>query len=230
MPIYALTDEIEFPDPRNAEEHGIVAVGGDLTVERLLLAYTMGIFPWPIKGLPLTWFSPDPRMVLDLSQLRVSRSLRRSLRRGWTVTLDRAFELVMEACSNIPRGEEEGTWITPEMTHAYAELHRRGFAHSVEVWDVEGQLIGGAYGISLGNMFCGESMFHRETDASKVAFVTLARQLEAWGFEFLDCQLHTDHLESLGACEISRDDYLGRLDASLGQPTRPGPWTLDAPT
>lgn len=225
MPIYALNDQPLFPDPREAEADGLLAIGGDLSPQRVLTAYALGIFPWPIPAAPLAWFSPDPRMVLEPTEVRVSRSLRRSLRNGgFTVTFDEAFEDVIAGCSEAPRPGQQGTWITPAMIAAYTRLHRLGFAHSVEVRR-DGALVGGLYGISLGRMFCGESMFHRVTDASKVAFVTLAAQLDEWDFAFLDCQLHTPHLASLGAHEIPRETFLSRLDDALQAATRRGAWT-----
>lgn len=227
MPIYALNHDPVFPDPREAERDGLLAVGGDLSPRRLLTAYSLGIFPWPIPKVPLAWFSPNPRMVLELDALVVSRSLRRTLaRRTFEVTMDRAFDEVIRACAAQRRSGQRGTWITPDMVTAYERLHDLGFCHSVEVRQ-GGVLVGGLYGVSLGGMFCGESMFHRVTDASKVAFVALVRQLRAWSFDFLDCQLHTPHLASLGATEIPRDAFLERLDATLHRPTRRGHWTLE---
>lgn len=227
MPIYALNELPLFPDPREAEADGLLAVGGDLDPERVLTAYALGIFPWPITGMPLAWFSPDPRMVLEFDRLSVSRSLRRTLRSGrFTVSMDSAFDDVIEACASAPRPGQHGTWITDEMIDAYVRLHRLGFAHSVETWSGD-ELVGGVYGVSIGGMFCGESMFHRRSDASKVAFVALARQLGAWSFDFLDCQLHTPHLESLGASTIPRARFLERLAESARRPTRRGRWTLE---
>jgi leucyl/phenylalanyl-tRNA--protein transferase len=227
MTIYALPEEPVFPDPREAEPDGLIAVGGDLSARRVLTAYACGIFPWPIEGLPLTWFSPDPRMVLRRGGLRVTRSLRKTLRSGrFAVTMDGAFAEVMEACAELPRAGQRGTWITPEIRRAYGELHALGYAHSVEVWR-GGVLVGGLYGVSIGGMFCGESMFHRERDASKVAFAVLATQLEAWGFTLLDCQVPTPHLASLGAEEVSREVYLEAVEAALEVPGRRGRWALE---
>lgn len=225
MPIYALDgNETRFPDPNDAEPDGLLAVGGELTATRVLSAYRAGVFPWPIPGAPLTWFSPDPRMVLDFENLRVTRSLRKTLRRaGFRVTFDDAFSEVMEACATVPRDGQQGSWITDGMRRAYGELHAHGWAHSVEVWQDE-RLVGGLYGVSIGRMFCGESMFHRATDASKVAFVSLARRLEATGFAFLDCQLHTPHLESLGAKTVPRAAFLRRLSRAVDAPSRRGNW------
>jgi leucyl/phenylalanyl-tRNA--protein transferase len=225
VPVYRLDERLLFPPPEHGPRRGPVAVGGDLRPERLLLAYSMGIFPW--QGEPLHWHCPDPRMVLLADELRVSRSLRRTIRRGVVrVTLDRAFTAVMTACATVPRPEQDGTWITPAMVESYTELHRRGVAHSVEAWQGE-TLAGGLYGLSLGAAFFGESMFAYETDASKVAFVTLVEQLERWGIPLVDCQVHTPHLESLGAREWPRRDFLAALHAALDRPTRLGPWRLD---
>lgn len=227
MPIYALSDEPVFPDPEEAEPDGLIAVGGDLSPQRVLTGYALGIFPWPMSNMPLTWFAPPERMILEFSALRVSRSLRRTLRKsGFTVTMDQAFSEVMSACALAPRTKDAGTWITAEMQDSYAQIHRMGFAHSVEVW-LEEELVGGLYGVSIGRMFCGESMFHRVTDASKVAFVALARQLETWGFAFLDCQLHTPHLESLGASLIPRNTYSKRLHEAVWAGTRRDSWSFE---
>jgi leucyl/phenylalanyl-tRNA--protein transferase len=223
--VYRLDDRLLFPPPERGPRRGPVAVGGDLRPERLLLAYSMGIFPW--QGEPLHWHSPDPRMVLLADEVRVSRTLRRTIRRGvFRVTADQAFTTVMTACATVPRPGQDGTWITPGMIESYTELHRRGVAHSVESWQGE-TLAGGLYGLSLGAAFFGESMFAHETDASKVAFVTLVEQLERWGIPLVDCQVHTPHLESLGAREWPRRDFLAALHAALDRPTRLGPWRLD---
>jgi leucyl/phenylalanyl-tRNA--protein transferase len=200
-----------FPDPSGADAEGLVAVGGDLSTERLLAAYEQGIFPWYNEGLPPMWWSPDPRAVMDPARLHVSRSLARVLRRGrFEVTFDRAFEQVMVECG---RERDDGTWIIPEMLAAYVELHRRGHAHSFEVWR-EGRLAGGLYGVHCGGLFAAESMFHRETDASKVALVVAVRSLFSAGIELFDVQFLTDHLESLGAYEMRRVDYLARVAAA----------------
>ena len=225
MTVYRLDDRLLFPPPERGPRRGPVAVGGDLRPERLLLAYSMGIFPW--QGEPLHWHSPDPRMVLLADEVRVSRTLRRTIRRGvFRVTVDQAFTTVMTACATVPRPGQDGTWITPGMIESYTELHRRGVAHSVEAWQGE-TLAGGLYGLSLGAAFFGESMFAYEADASKVAFVTLVEQLERWGIPLVDCQVHTPHLESLGAREWPRRDFLAALHAALDRPTRLGPWRLD---
>ncbi|HVR18241.1 MAG TPA: leucyl/phenylalanyl-tRNA--protein transferase, partial [Polyangiaceae bacterium] len=195
------------------DSEGLVAIGGDLSTERLLAAYEQGIFPWYSEGLPPMWWSPDPRAVMDSEHLHVSRSLARELRRGrFRVTFDRAFEAVMTECG---RERDDGTWITDDMLAAYVELHRLGHAHSFEVWDGE-RLVGGLYGAHRGALFAAESMFHRETNASKVALVVSVASLFAAGIELYDVQFLTPHLESLGAYELPRHDYLARVaDAKL---------------
>jgi leucyl/phenylalanyl-tRNA--protein transferase len=225
MPVYRLDERLLFPPPERGPRRGPIAVGGDLRPERLLLAYSMGIFPW--QGEPLHWHSPDPRMVLLADELRVSRSLSRRLRRGdLRLTLDTAFEEVMVACATVPRPGQDGTWITAGMVESYTELHARGVAHSAETWRGD-RLVGGLYGLSLGAAFFGESMFAREADASKVAFVALVRQLAAWGIPLVDCQVYTEHLARFGAREWPRRDFLAALHAALDRPTRLGPWTFD---
>jgi leucyl/phenylalanyl-tRNA--protein transferase len=227
MPVFRLDRRLAFPPPELAEDTGLLAVGGDLRPERLLLAYSMGIFPWYEDGLPILWHSPDPRMVLGAGELVVGRSLRKTLRRRrYQVRLDTAFAEVIGACAEVPRAGQRGTWITGEMREAYIELHRRGLAHSAEAWR-DGELAGGLYGVSLGGAFFGESMFARAPDASKVAFVTLTRQLERWGIDLIDCQVHTEHLERFGATEWPREQFLAALAAALEHPTRTGPWRLE---
>jgi leucyl/phenylalanyl-tRNA--protein transferase len=226
-PVTWLTDALVFPPVTWADENGLLAAGGDLRPERLILAYSSGIFPWPHEDMPLLWFAPDPRCVFVPDSLRVSRSLRARLRRGdYGVRLDTAFREVIVGCAETPRPAQPGTWITGEMIEAYTELHRLGLAHSAEAWR-DGNLVGGAYGISLGGVFMGESMFSRETDASKVAFVTLVRQLAAWGIDLVDGQLPTSHLASLGGLVWPRERYLRELAIRLERPTRRGPWTLE---
>jgi leucyl/phenylalanyl-tRNA--protein transferase len=217
-----------FPPVEHAlrEPNGLLAAGGDLSPERLVDAYARGIFPWFGDEDPLLWWSPDPRMVLFVDELHVSRSLRRVLKSGrFTVTLDRAFAEVMAGCA-APRTNASGTWITDDMVDAYSVLARRGLAHSVESW-TDGRLVGGLYGVAIGRMFYGESMFSQRTDASKVALVTLTRQLERWGYTMIDCQMSTEHLASLGAREIPRSAFLERLRQLVGQPGIPPPWSLD---
>jgi leucyl/phenylalanyl-tRNA--protein transferase len=221
-----LTAAHEFPPLATAlsEPNGLLAVGGDLAPERLLAAYRRGIFPWYSPGEPILWWSPDPRMVLFPAEFKVSRSLGRTLRRGgYEVRLDAAFARVIAACAQTPRRGQHGTWIVPEMQAAYRRLHELGLAHSVETW-VDGELVGGLYGIALGRMFYGESMFSWRSDASKIAVAHLARYLERLGFGMVDCQMHTTHLASLGAREIPRDDFIARLDALVAAGPAPGPW------
>ncbi|QBQ53607.1 leucyl/phenylalanyl-tRNA--protein transferase [Nitrosococcus wardiae] len=216
-----------FPDPRLAlsEPNGLLAVGGDLSPERLITAYRKGIFPWYNQGQPILWWSPDPRLVLFPEQLHISRSLRKRLRRGtYRVTLDQDFPGVIQACAS-PRRDEEGTWITAEMESAYFRLHRIGIAHSVEAWE-EDKLIGGLYGVSIGRIFFGESMFSQRPDASKVALVYLCRQLQQWGFPLLDCQIQSEHLQRLGAQTIPRDEFLHWLQQFCNTPSIKGPWHL----
>jgi len=226
--VYRLGSQVVFPPPEDAEPSGLLAVGGDLRPERLLLAYSLGIFPWPLVERPLLWFSPDPRMVLEPGALRVSRSLAKVLRQGrFEVRLDTCFADVVQRCAAVPRRGEVGTWITAELAAAYRQLHEFGFAHSAEAWE-EGRLVGGLYGVSLGGAFFGESMFAQRPDASKVAFVTLVRQLAAWGFDLVDCQVHTGHLARFGALEWPRARFLATLAASLERPSRCGSWRLEA--
>jgi leucyl/phenylalanyl-tRNA--protein transferase len=227
VPVYLLEDEPIFPDPSEAEPNGLLAVGGDLGPERLLRAYAEGIFPWYGEGQPILWHSPDPRTVLPPSALHVSRSLARSLRRAaYEVRLDTAFPRVIRACAEIPRSNDAGTWITPDMIDAYVRLHELGYAHSAEAWQ-GGELVGGLYGVSLGGCFFGESMFALRSDASKVAFVRLVEQLEDWGFDLVDCQMYTEHLARFGAVEVARSQFLSTLQASLEKDTRRGPWRLE---
>lgn len=222
MPVYQLIDQPVFPPPVQAEPGGLLAVGGDLTPPRLLLAYSTGIFPWFNEGDPILWWSPDPRCILEPAQVRVSRSLAKVLRRGtFRVTYDRAFAEVIAACARERRGGGEGTWITPAMRAAFIALHELGYAHSVEAW-CDGELAGGLYGVCLGRCFFGESMFHRVTDASKVALVTLAGELQRRDFELIDGQLPSPHLTSLGARQIPRKQFLQRLrDGGVLPSTRP---------
>jgi leucyl/phenylalanyl-tRNA--protein transferase len=223
VPVYRLTDQYVFPDPNDADESGLLAVGGDLHPKRLLLAYAQGIFPWPHGDeWPMLWFSPEPRMVLLPSDLHVSRSLRKTCNKGlYDIRFDSAFEQVIRACSATYRPNQDGTWVTPEMVEAYCRLHELGFAHSIEAW-ADGELTGGLYGISLGGAFFGESMFAHRSDASKVAFVYLVRQLQAWAFQLIDCQVYTEHLESFGAQEWPRSGFLRALDRARQMPTRRG--------
>lgn len=227
MPIYRLTDSLTFPNPNEADADGLVAYGGDLSPQRLLLAYAQGLFPWPHgEGWPLLWFSPDPRTVLVPADLYVSRSLRKTLRQGvFTARFDTAFHRVVQACATMKRPGQQGTWITPAMRRAYGVLYELGFAHSAEAWS-GGQLVGGLYGVSLGAAFFAESMFTHRNNAAKVAFVHLIRQLNAWGFRFIDCQMHSDHVERFGAVAWERPYFLNALARALRLPTRRGRWVL----
>ncbi len=228
MPIALLADDnLRFPDPQLAERepNGLLAVGGDLSVPRLLIAYSQGIFPWyDADDQPILWWSPDPRAILFPDELSISRSLRRRLKRQeFVVRFDTAFEQVIDGCAK-RRGRQRGTWITASMREAYLALHRCGYAHSVESWSGD-VLAGGLYGISLGRMFFGESMFSDRTDASKVALAALAARMIEWDFDLIDCQVLNPHLESLGADEMSRAWFLKRLRDNQRYPTRVGPWT-----
>jgi len=226
LPVYKLDHRLWFP-PVDLAEDGLLAVGGDLRPERLLLAYANGIFPWYESGLPILWHSPDPRMVLDVKALHVPRSLRKAMRRRpYELRLDTAFRRVMLACARAPRPGQHGTWITDEMVDAYVRLHDLGLAHSVEAWRGDA-LVGGAYGVALGAMFFGESMFARADDASKIGFVTLVEQLRRWGTTYVDCQVFTEHLARFGAEEWPRRRYLDVLAVALDRPTRRGPWRFD---
>ena len=221
-----------FPDPSRAlsDPDGLLAVGGDLSPARLLYAYRHGIFPWYHGEQPILWWSPDPRAVLFPRDVHISRSLRRRMNAGgYRLSFDTAFDEVMSACGG-PRANqpEGGTWITPAMQAAYAGLHRLGHAHSVEIW-MDGELAGGLYGIALGHVFFGESMFSRRTDASKLTLVHLARQLDAWGYRLIDCQVHSDHIQSMGSVLIPRAAFLRLLAAYCSGPEQPMPWhTADA--
>jgi len=214
MPVYRLNDRLIFPPPEFAEPEGLLAVGGDLSPSRLLLAYSMGIFPWFSEEEPILWWSPDPRCVLAPAELKISRSLAKTLRQDrFRVGFNEAFPAVVAACADSRRGQGAGTWITGNMQQAYDRLHRLGFAHSVECWQGD-ELVGGLYGVCLGRCFFGESMFHRATDASKVALVALARRMEEKGWPLIDCQLPNPHLVSLGAKEIPRREFLRHLRSS----------------
>ena len=220
-PAYFPPLEMALDDP-----NGLLAAGGDLSPQRLLTAYRCGIFPWFNQGEPVLWWSPNPRMVLFPDELKISRSLRKTMKKHhYEIRCDSAFIQVMQACA-APRMEHEGTWIHPEMISAYTELHQMGVAHSVETW-IEGKLAGGLYGIALGKMFFGESMFSYVTDASKIAFVYLVKQLEHWNFGMIDCQMKTRHLASLGAREIPRIEFVQILNNLVTTPERIGKWRFD---
>lgn len=227
-PIYLLTDDLIFPPVEWARPDGLLAVGGDLKKERLLLAYSSGIFPWPLSGeddIFIPWCSPPKRAIIEPEHLHVGRSLRKVVTRGeFAIRFDTAFREVITACAAVPRTGQSGTWITPGMIDAYCELHREGFAHSVEAYR-DGVLAGGLYGVSLGGCFFGESMFSHEDNASKVAFVKLCERLAEWKFDLVDGQVQNDHLLRFGLYLISRGEFLKRLKASLLKPTRRGAWT-----
>ncbi|MBK5943716.1 MAG: leucyl/phenylalanyl-tRNA--protein transferase [Halorhodospira halophila] len=222
------TPDEPFPsaDQALADPNGLLAVGGDLSAERLMAAYRNGIFPWYGEGQPILWWSPDPRGIFLPGDFHVSRSLRRRLNQTrMTVTLDTEFEAVMAGCA-APRPDQDGTWITREMIAAYTELHHLGCAHSAEVW-LEGELVGGVYGVALNGAFFGESMFSRMEDASKVGLTWLTAQLWRWGFQLFDCQMSNPHLARLGVRQIPRSEYLARLDRALQASHRDSPWRLD---
>lgn len=224
MPVFRIPDELTFPDPALAEQDGLLGVGGDLSPERLVLAYANGIFPWhEHNGEPL-WWSPDPRCVLFPGKLQVSQRLRRLLRKqDITVTFDRSFAEVIGHCAAVPRRGQRGTWITGEFIEAYGRLHERGYAHSVEV-SMQGELAGGLYGVAIGKVFCGESMFSLRPDASKVALVHLVDRLQAWGFPIIDCQMTNPYLLSMGAEEIGREAFLRYLQHLVHRPGKSGAW------
>ena len=207
-PLTFLTDAIYFPPIEDANEEGLLAVGGDLSPERLMLAYRSGIFPWFNEGSLMLWWSPDPRMVLFPEQIKISKSMGKVLKSDqFSLTKNTCFEQVIDHCANVKRKLQDGTWITQEMKEAYMKLHRLGHAQSYEVWE-DGVLVGGLYGIDLGHVFCGESMFSATTNASKFAFIKLAEELKQKEYRLIDCQLHTSHLESLGAREIPRSEFI----------------------
>ncbi|AFE07933.1 leucyl/phenylalanyl-tRNA--protein transferase [Corallococcus coralloides DSM 2259] len=232
MPIYLLSDDEPelFPPPSKADKSGLLAVGGDLRPERLVAAYSQGIFPWYSEGQPILWHSPDPRFVLEPEKVHVGRSLRKVMNRGtYTVRYDTVFAKVIDACSRVHRPGQDGTWITDAMKQAYIRLHELGLAHSVEAWDGE-VLVGGLYGVSLGAAYFGESMFALAPDASKVAFATAVERFKGWGFQLIDCQVETEHLERFGAESWPRKRFLAALGQALKEPTRRGPWTEGAET
>ena len=219
-----LRKDLIFPNPRYASTEGLLAYGGDLSPNRLLTAYRKGIFPWFNADDPILWWSPDPRLVLYPDQFKMHKSFKRVLRNGgFSVTFDYMFEEVIRHCGSVPRGDQNGTWLTTEMQQAYIELHEMGFAHSVEVY-FEGELVGGLYGIAMGKAFFGESMFSLKANASKVAFKALSDVLGLRGYDFIDCQVINEHLVRLGATAISRDSFLDALEDSLTKPSDLGSW------
>ena len=224
MPVFLLTDKIEFPPPHLASSEGLLAVGGDLSRERLLLAYRMGIFPWFSDDEPILWWSPDPRLVLYPREIKISKTLKKIMKKGlFKVTMDSAFVQVINQCAQIRIQNNQGTWILEDMIDAYCKLHESGFAHSVEAW-YQGELAGGLYGVSLGKCFFGESMFTRISNASNVALVTLVEYLNKLSFDIIDCQLTTEHLLRFGAKEIPRAAFLKQLEESLKASTKKGKW------
>lgn len=224
MAVFQLADNLIFPPPELAEDNGLLAIGGDLSIERILLAYSMGIFPWYSEGEPVLWWSPSPRLILIPDEFAMSRSLRQTIRRGvYKTTFDTAFADVIKNCAMVRRKSEGGTWITSEMIDAFTGLHNAGYAHSVESWH-EGRLAGGLYGIAIGGAFFGESMFAEMSNASKVAFAALVEKLTEWDYKFIDCQVTTKHLMSLGAKEVSRTSFTRLLKEALKMPTPPGKW------
>lgn len=226
--ITADTPETQFPSPNSASEEGLVAVGGEITTKRVLSAYRQGIFPWYSEDQPVLWWSPEPRAILYPDGIKISRSLKKTLRRNkFSITADTAFSQVVKACAG-PRTQSPtgGTWITAEMMDTYNRLHQLGYGHSIEVWDQE-KLVGGLYGLSLGSAFFGESMFSHRPDASKLALVSLAKFSKSSGIDFIDCQLPTDHLASMGAINISRKEYLKILEAALKHQDHTKCWQLD---
>jgi leucyl/phenylalanyl-tRNA--protein transferase len=226
MTVFALPTRPLFPDPAHADEDGLLAVGGDLSPQRLLMAYAQGIFPWYCENSPILWWSPDPRLVLEPAKIHVPGRLERILRQGrFAFTLDTAFERIITGCAETPRPGAHGTWIVPEMLAAYCRLHELGFAHSIEVWSGE-TLAGGLYGVALGGAFFGESMFYREPDASKAGLVTLMRALARAGFVLFDCQQTTAHMQRFGGFEVPRGEFLARLGQALELSTPRGPWSL----
>ena len=209
--MYILDRILSFPPVESATKEGVVAIGGDLSTERLILAYKNGIFPWYSEGYPITWYSPDPRMVLYPQDIKVSKSMRQLIKKAdFKITFNTAFADVIRQCKTIKRNGQEGTWITEAMQKAYIKLHKKGFAKSVEVWQ-DGNLVGGLYGIDLGTIFCGESMFSTVSNASKIAFVWLAHYLEKQNYKLMDCQIYNEHLARMGALEISRKVFLSYL-------------------
>lgn len=221
-------DPTRFPPVEEADEDGILAVGGDLSPQRLVEAYRRGIFPWYSEGLPILWHCPDPRFALEPKKMHVPKSLRKVMRRGtYEVRLDTAFEAVIDGCAKTRRPGQRGTWITRDMRKAYVRLHQLGLAHSAEAW-VGDELMGGLYGVSLGAVFYGESMFARADDASKVAFATLVEWLMTWGVELVDCQQETEHLKRFGAEPWPRTKFVAELERLMQFPTRQGRWSLTA--
>lgn len=228
QPIPTLGADLAFPDVESADESGLLAVGGDLRPERLIAAYRHGIFPWPAVGWPLLWHAPDPRFVIVPGKLHVNRSLAKQMKKSpFDVRMDTAFGQVIRSCAAVPRPDQDGTWILPDVVAAYEALHHMGVAHSIESWDND-TLVGGLYGVAIGRAFFGESMFALAPNASKVAFATLVRQLAAWGFWVVDCQIETPLLRSFGGEFLPRRVFTPLVARAVAEPDRPGPWHFDA--
>lgn len=224
MPVFLLSDTIEFPPPHLASEEGLLAVGGDLSQKRLLLAYRMGIFPWFSNNEPILWWSPDPRLVLYPHEFKISKTIKKIIKKDvFKVTMDLAFNEVINQCAHVRLKKNQGTWIVKDMIDAYCNLHESGFAHSVEVWQ-GGDLAGGLYGVSLGKCFFGESMFTRVSNASNIGLVKLLEHLKKLSFDMIDCQVATEHLTRFGARQIPRIRFLNQLEKSLKAPTIKGKW------
>lgn len=226
MPVYQLTDKLFFPPAELAEKDGLLAIGGDLSPERLLLAYSQGIFPWFSEGDPILWWAPSPRLVIFPDEFITSKRLARLIRqKKFSITMDQAFLQVITACATHDKRLEKGTWITTDMKTAYCILHEMGYAHSVECW-LDAELAGGLYGISLGGVFFGESMFSKESNSSKLAMVYLMKKLQEWDFDLIDCQMKTEHLLQFGAREIPGPEFQKLLAISLSRKTHTGKWEL----
>ncbi len=220
----AINDDDLFPDPETSDKQGLLLIGGKLTPQRVLQAYSQGIFPWYSSGSPVLWWSPNPRLIIMPSEFKITRSLQKSLKKPFQFTIDTAFTEVIQACATCA-DRTDNTWINSEMIETYTQLHTLGYAHSFEVWRND-ELVGGLYGLSLGHAFFGESMFHKATDASKIAFYYLCQTMKDWGFDFIDCQIPSNHLQQLGAKIISRKEFLRQLHESLQYPTKRGIWNV----
>ena len=217
--------DLNFPNPNSANEDGIVAWGGDLNPSRLMRAYQNGIFPWYAKDEPILWWSPNPRLIMELNDFKLSRSLKKSMRK-FTYKFDNNFSEVIQKCGTTPRHDQNGTWIQADIIEAYEVLHGMGVVHSIESYNEDNVLVGGLYGLSIGKVFCGESMFAHENDASKAAYAVLVKHLQSWGYEFIDCQVPTNHLKSLGAKEVTREYFLKRLK-EVNYDIVEKPWEID---
>jgi leucyl/phenylalanyl-tRNA--protein transferase len=226
MPVYQLTDKLVFPPASLAEKNGLLAIGGDLSPARLLLAYSKGVFPWFSEGDPILWWAPSPRLVIFPDEFKIPKRLSRLIRQEqFSVTLDKAFPQVIEACATLDKRKDKGTWITRDMITAYTLLHDMGYAHSMECWR-DHELAGGLYGISLGGVFFGESMFSRQPNSSKIALVHLVTKLLDWDFDLIDCQMKTSHLLQFGAREIPGQEFQKLLAKNMSRPTQKGKWQL----